>query len=91
MTKSLLSIWHLLSKRQIDGEDFVIFLWPSYLENMKFKEKKKKLLKNCQWQFMFIISFFYWFSSNQSELIRKIRENNLFLFSWKQIHVALSS
>ena len=29
------SIWHLLSKRQIDSEDFVIFV--AFLENMNFK------------------------------------------------------
>ena len=35
IAKSSLSIWHLLSKRQIDSEDFVIFV--AFLENMNFK------------------------------------------------------
>ena len=35
MTKSSASIWHLLSKCQIDAEDFVIFV--AFLENMNFK------------------------------------------------------
>jgi hypothetical protein len=36
MTKSSPSIWHLLSKRQIDGEDFIIFV--DFLENMNFTQ-----------------------------------------------------
>jgi hypothetical protein len=34
-TKSSPSIWHLLSKRQIYGDDFIIFV--AFLENMNFK------------------------------------------------------
>ena len=37
--KSSLSIWRLLSKWQIDSEDFVIFV--DFLENMSFTEFEK--------------------------------------------------
>ena len=36
MTKSSPPIWHLLSKRQIDGEDFIIFV--DFLENLNFTQ-----------------------------------------------------
>ena len=39
ITKSSPSIWHLPSKRQIDGEDFVIFV--AFLENMNFNKTEK--------------------------------------------------
>ena len=39
MIKSSPLIWHLLSKRQIEGEDFVIIV--AFLENMKFRDKNR--------------------------------------------------
>ena len=42
--KSSPSIWPLLSKRQIDGEDFIYFL--AFLENINFTSKS---LQNVDW------------------------------------------
>ena len=49
ITKSSPSIWRLLSKCQIDGEDFVIFV--AFLENMNFNHKQvlAELLKYAKY------------------------------------------
>ena len=43
MTSSL-SIWDLLNKCQMDGEDFLIFV--AFLENMNFNSKKANDISN---------------------------------------------
>ena len=70
MTKSSPSIWHLLSKRQIDGEDFIIFcgllkkhelyviLKHSYYDITK-DPRHATWNQSCSWWFFFFCSSFF--------------------------------